>query len=157
MFLSSVRYFQIDILRLALKRSLADSFFITITRWKYFFGLLNPTVIPYFPVPPAIIDARTSVDQIVKEGSPVNLTCDARGSPKPKIMWKREDGAQIRFNGELTPTVDGNSLVFGSASRAHVGEYLCIASNGVPPSISKRIVLRVQCEFTRFLNALLAF
>ena len=31
-------------------------------------------------------------------------------------------------------------------SRAHVGEYLCIASNGVPPSISKRIVLRVQCK-----------
>ena len=43
-------------------------------------------------------------------------------------------------------TVDGNSLVFPSVSRAHVGEYLCIASNGVPPSISKRIVLRVQCK-----------
>merc|ERR1712004_938816 len=41
-------------------------------------------------------------------------------------------------------TVDGNSLAFPAASRAHVGEYLCIASNGIPPSISKRIVLRVQ-------------
>merc|ERR1712079_777723 len=29
-------------------------------------------------------------------------------------------------------------------SRAQIGEYLCIASNGIPPSMSKRIVLRVQ-------------
>ncbi|KAJ9591909.1 hypothetical protein L9F63_001511, partial [Diploptera punctata] len=29
-------------------------------------------------------------------------------------------------------------------SRLHMGAYLCIASNGVPPSISKRVVLRVQ-------------
>jgi len=95
-------------------------------------------------VPPSIIDARTSADIVVKEGSPVNLSCDARGSPRPKIMWKREDGDLIRYNGGAVSTVDGNSLVFSSASRAHVGEYLCIASNGVPPSISKRIVLRVQ-------------
>lgn len=95
-------------------------------------------------VPPSIIDARTSTDIVVKEGSPVNLTCDARGSPRPKIMWKREDGDLIRYNEGSVSTVDGNSLVFAAASRAHVGEYLCIASNGVPPSISKRIVLRVQ-------------
>ena len=62
-------------------------------------------------------------------------------------MWKREDGDLIRYNGGAVSTVDGNSLVFSSASRAHVGEYLCIASNGVPPSISKRIVLRVQCKY----------
>ena len=27
-------------------------------------------------------------------------------------------------------------------------KYLCIASNGVPPSISKRVDLRVQCEIS---------
>ena len=103
-------------------------------------------------VPPSIIDARTSKDKVVKEGSPVNLTCDAQGSPRPKIMWKREDGAMIRYNGGEMSTVDGNSLAFPAASRAHVGEYLCIASNGIPPSISKRIVLRVQCNFHLFLR-----
>ena len=50
-------------------------------------------------MPPSIIDARTSADIVVKEGSPVNLSCDARGSPRPKIMWKREDGDLIRYNG----------------------------------------------------------
>ena len=40
----------------------------------------------------------------------------------------------------------GKSLVFESVGRAHIGTYLCIASNGVPPSVSKRVQLRVQCE-----------
>lgn len=31
-------------------------------------------------------------------------------------------------------------------SRSEMGSYLCISSNGVPPSISKRISLTVQCE-----------
>jgi len=35
-------------------------------------------------------------------------------------------------------------------SRLHMGAYLCIASNGVPPSISKRVVLRVQCKLKIF-------
>ncbi len=28
-----------------------------------------------------------------------------------------------------------------------MGAYLCIAQNGVPPSISKRIILTVECEY----------
>jgi hypothetical protein len=31
-------------------------------------------------------------------------------------------------------------------SRTEMGAYLCIATNGVPPSISKRIILTVECE-----------
>ena len=61
-------------------------------------------------------------------------------------MWKREDGDMIRYDGGSVLTVDGNSLVFAMTSRAQIGEYLCIASNGIPPSMSKRIVLRVQCK-----------
>ncbi len=43
-------------------------------------------------------------------------------------------------------SVEGNSLVIPSASRVHIGTYYCIASNGVPPTKSKTIRLRVQCE-----------
>ena len=39
------------------------------------------------------------IDLVVKEGGPVNLTCEARGSPKPKIMWRREDGEAINYKG----------------------------------------------------------
>lgn len=42
--------------------------------------------------------------------------------------------------------VDGEVLHIVKISRLHMGAYLCIASNGVPPSVSKRVLLRVQCE-----------
>lgn len=44
--------------------------------------------------------------------------------------------------------VDGENLTISKVSRLHMGAYLCIASNGVPPSISKRVVLMVQCKFS---------
>lgn len=31
-------------------------------------------------------------------------------------------------------------------TRSEMGAYLCIASNGVPPSVSKRMKLQVHCE-----------
>lgn len=43
--------------------------------------------------------------------------------------------------------VDGEVLHVVRVSRLHMGAYLCVASNGVPPSISKRVELRVQCKF----------
>lgn len=43
--------------------------------------------------------------------------------------------------------VDGETLTITKVSRLHMGAYLCIASNGVPPSISKRIMLMVQCKY----------
>ncbi len=41
---------------------------------------------------------------------------------------------------------DGEVLNIPRVSRLHIGAYLCIASNGVPPSVSKRIMLNVQCK-----------
>lgn len=42
--------------------------------------------------------------------------------------------------------VDGELLHINKVSRLHMTAYLCVASNGVPPSISKRVQLRVQCK-----------
>lgn len=44
--------------------------------------------------------------------------------------------------------VDGEILSITKVSRLHMAAYLCVASNGVPPSISKRVMLRVQCKFS---------
>ncbi|CAB4058947.1 HNT [Lepeophtheirus salmonis] len=95
-------------------------------------------------VAPLIIDSMTTRDVQVREGAEVNMTCNARGFPTPKIIWKREDGELIRILGDKFPSVDGNSLIIPGASRVHMGAYFCIASNGIPPSISKRIELKVQ-------------
>ena len=59
--------------------------------------------------------------------------------------------------------VDGEILSITKVSRLHMAAYLCVASNGVPPSISKRVQLKVQCEFffcqviECFLTTLLVF
>ncbi|KAK4288181.1 hypothetical protein Pmani_038777 [Petrolisthes manimaculis] len=39
---------------------------------------------------------------------------------------------------------NGETLALRQVSRTHMGAYLCIASNGVPPSVSKRITLDVE-------------
>ena len=46
-------------------------------------------------------------------------------------------------------SVNGNWFSITSVSRTHIGAYFCIASNNVPPSVSKRIELKVQCKFRR--------
>ncbi|KAJ8918970.1 hypothetical protein NQ315_016872 [Exocentrus adspersus] len=51
-------------------------------------------------VPPSIIDRETSGDMVVLESTNVSLTCKATGYPEPYVMWRREDGEDIRYNGE---------------------------------------------------------
>ena len=69
-------------------------------------------------VPPTIIDSKTSQDIIVEEGSSVNMTCEALGSPEPRIMWKREDNKMIRYDvgegenqGILVSCIDYNKYI----------------------------------------------
>ncbi|XP_050440686.1 neurotrimin-like isoform X3 [Adelges cooleyi] len=96
-------------------------------------------------VPPDILDYPTSTDMNVREGSNVSLRCAASGSPAPNITWRREGGEQIQMErGKQVHNVDGPLLNLTRVSRVHMGAYLCIASNGVPPSVSKRIMLVVN-------------
>lgn len=53
----------------------------------------------------------------------------------------------VVFYQRLVNVVDGEMLYITKVSRLHMAAYLCVASNGVPPSISKRVQLRVQCEY----------
>uniref|UniRef100_A0A0P4W610 Ig-like domain-containing protein n=2 Tax=Scylla olivacea TaxID=85551 RepID=A0A0P4W610_SCYOL len=104
-------------------------------------------------VPPYIKDEMSSDDVTLQEGMDVTLVCSARGSPVPSIMWRREDKSDIRVNLTSTNThlrasasshalvkeAPGPLLHLSKVSRTDMGAYLCIASNGVPPSVSKRI------------------
>lgn len=84
----------------------------------------------------------------VSEGSNANLSCRATGNPSPDITWRREDNEPIFLNGLQTSDgltkVEGSSIQLTSVSRLNSGAYLCIASNGVQPSASKRQILDVQ-------------
>ena len=39
----------------------------------------------------------------------------------------------------------GPIISLGSVSKDDMGAYLCIAQNGVPPAVSRRIILQVKC------------
>ncbi|XP_055635167.1 neurotrimin-like isoform X2 [Toxorhynchites rutilus septentrionalis] len=93
-------------------------------------------------VPPDILDYPTSTDMVVREGSNVTLRCAATGSPAPTIVWRREGGDNISLQDVLS--VEGPTLSIPKVNRLHMGAYLCIASNGVPPSVSKRVMLIVH-------------
>ncbi|CAO1407499.1 unnamed protein product [Diamesa hyperborea] len=100
-------------------------------------------------IPPDIIYEETSGDMMVPEGGSAKLVCKSRGFPKPKITWKREDGREIiARNGPHGKTksllVEGEMLSLTKITRSEMGAYMCIASNGVPPSVSKRMKLQVH-------------
>ncbi|XP_038111519.1 lachesin isoform X2 [Culex quinquefasciatus] len=96
-------------------------------------------------VPPNIDDSVSSSDLIVREGANVTLRCKATGSPPPSIKWKRDDGTKITItrNNSVTDW-EGDVLNMSRVSRFDMGAYLCIAFNGVPPSVSKRIKVSVD-------------
>ncbi|KYQ60502.1 Lachesin [Trachymyrmex zeteki] len=99
-------------------------------------------------IPPDIISEETSNDMMVPEGGAAKLVCKARGYPKPDIVWKREDGAEIISRSgpgkTKVPIAEGEVLTLSKVTRGEMGAYLCIASNGVPPSVSKRMMLHVH-------------
>ena len=50
-------------------------------------------------------------------------------------------------------TVEGNELELNGLTRSDMGAYLCIASNGIPSPVSKRIMVHVHCKlFKHYLN-----
>lgn len=103
-------------------------------------------------VPPDILEKGSSSDVVVREGANVTLTCKAVGYPTPNISWRREDNEPIplgAWHGKKVfdpnaVTYEGEILSISRVSRLHMGAYLCIAANGVPPSVSRRIILHVH-------------
>ncbi|XP_050519545.1 neurotrimin-like [Diabrotica virgifera virgifera] len=99
----------------------------------------------YVVVPPNINDSMSSSDAIVREGSNETLTCKATGFPTPSVKWKRDDNTKITINKTLQVSEwEGETLELTKISRLDMGAFLCIASNGVPPTVSKRIKVSVN-------------
>ncbi|KAL1492325.1 hypothetical protein ABEB36_010586 [Hypothenemus hampei] len=97
-------------------------------------------------VPPNIIDSLSTPSSVaIRENQNVTLTCKAEGFPAPKIMWRRGDNEEITVDRKKKVKIfEGEHLNLTRISRTEMGIYLCIATNGVPPSVSKRVVVDVE-------------
>ncbi len=47
----------------------------------------------------------------------------------------------------VVTSYNGSTFTIQRVDRLHMGAYLCIASNGIPPTISKRVMLIVHCKY----------
>ncbi|XP_036232478.2 neurotrimin [Bactrocera oleae] len=97
-------------------------------------------------VPPDIIDYQTSHDMIVQEGQNVTLICTATGLPTPTVTWRRERDVPLLQNADGTDiySIEGANLTLWQVTRESMGAYMCIASNGIPPTVSKRVLIAVS-------------
>ncbi|CAD7086455.1 unnamed protein product [Hermetia illucens] len=96
-------------------------------------------------VPPDILDFETSRDIVVDEGQNATLTCSASGLPPPTITWRREKEKPIlSVGGKEVFSIESQNLSLKNVNRHYMGAYLCIASNGIPPTVSKRVLLVVN-------------
>ncbi|KAG7198492.1 hypothetical protein KM043_005868 [Ampulex compressa] len=91
------------------------------------------------------------IDQNAVVGHGVSIACQAEGFPIPTVTWKQSIGEtpgdyrELGYSGTEGAGVAGNgSLVISRISRDHAGFYLCQASNGIGPGLSKLIRLTVH-------------
>ncbi|XP_074115531.1 dpr-interacting protein lambda [Cotesia typhae] len=104
-------------------------------------------------IPPDIMDDDSTDGYVTGERGNIKLRCVAMGIPQPTVTWRREDGRNITLREEgrekvSVKSLEGETLNLTGIMRNEMGNYLCIASNGVPPTISKRYNVQVHFQPT---------
>ena len=100
----------------------------------------------YVVTPPYFGNTSESEVRLLR-GTPASMFCEARGEPKPTVTWKRSDGSTINLQhrgGQLESF--GSHLQLGKLTPRDTGDYECVAENGYPPAIVKKIRLNVMCK-----------
>ncbi|XP_053986908.1 cell adhesion molecule Dscam2 isoform X2 [Hylaeus volcanicus] len=115
---------------------------------------VNHTAELLVKVPPQWIFEPQDVATLL--GNPLNVHCEAKGFPPPRVTWLR---SKSRTANDYQPLVDGSdgrltilpngSLWTASAGPQNEGHYLCRANNGIGPGLSKVIYVSVH-EPARF-------
>ncbi|KAH7636186.1 mdscam3 [Dermatophagoides farinae] len=97
-------------------------------------------------------------DVTVVKGRNAIIDCDTDAYPEPVITWSRAEGLDI--NNELPSnfkpinsnghyrSYENGSLVIHNSHKSDTGYYMCAASNGIGPGISKVIKITVNVAAT---------
>jgi len=92
---------------------------------------------------------KVSGETSVNEGGMTKLFCETEGYPPPKVYWTRDERDQTitiwRHGHKIqVDKVQNETLELHRITRSQMGSYLCIATNGHPPAVSKRVFLKVN-------------
>ncbi|KAK6642604.1 hypothetical protein RUM43_004106 [Polyplax serrata] len=108
---------------------------------------VNGTTLEELLMAPSIIGAGNFVPPkpiVVREGENVRMRCAAEGRPKPSVEWRKFDGSTIPVGSWQAISVPGHALNITRINRQHMGVYMCIADNGIPPPANQTFVLEVH-------------
>jgi hypothetical protein len=104
----------------------------------------SKVIMLHVKVPATIIDELSSDDVTVQEGDTVILICNVSGVPQPEVVWYRRPAISKTAERERI-SYTGEMIIIRNVSRYCDDIYECVASNGVPPSVSRQ--MRVSVEF----------
>ncbi|XP_044746573.1 uncharacterized protein LOC123308096 isoform X1 [Coccinella septempunctata] len=96
-------------------------------------------------IPPSIGTSsfNPTIPIVVHEKENVRLHCSATGHPRPHITWLRMDNKPISRGSWQDIGISGATLNITRVNRIHMGQYMCIANNGVPPAANQTFNVEV--------------
>jgi len=90
---------------------------------------------------PPVINDNSTRSVVVNEFESATLECAAKGSPSPRIEWRRADNAILPTGGII---YRGNRLRIHSVKKEDRGTYFCVADNQVGKAAKRHISLEVE-------------
>lgn len=88
-----------------------------------------------------VISDDSSRGLTISVGDPFTLTCNATGSPTPKILWRRENNGLLPTGGVVSK---GNTISVYNATKDDRGIYYCIAENNVGKGARRSIGVEIE-------------
>lgn len=84
-------------------------------------------------------------------GNPLNVHCEAKGFPPPRITWLKSRGRNSNDYQQLADNLDSRIMILpngslwtAAAEPLDEGHYLCRANNGIGSGLSKVIYVSVN-------------
>ncbi|CAC5387296.1 HMCN [Mytilus coruscus] len=95
--------------------------------------------------PPTLDTQRSTPNlKIVMEGDTLSLKCAATGKPEPVISWYRTVETDLPEQTKEDLGTTGPILSIKDIAREAAGSYECVASNNLPPNVSREIIVVVH-------------